>query len=132
MQKISFVPAICAILILVAAMVAAPGAVAMGGAKFRAACSDVGIEGGKYVKRQSVGVVRLGSVSCHKAHGLVRGFFRHVNSGRCEGNFCVTDFPGSWTCSFFPITESQEAGGAGAGCFQATTGSKVRMYFSSK
>jgi hypothetical protein len=122
--------AICAV-VFAAAMVAAPGAVATEGAKSRAACSDAGIEGGKYVKRQSVGVVRLGSVSCHKAHSLVRGFFRHVNSGGCEGNFCLTDFSGSWTCSFFPITESKEAGGAGAGCFQATTGSKVRMYFSS-
>lgn len=131
MQKASFVFFVWVTLVLVAAMVAAPGAVAVGGAKPRAACSDVVIEGGKYVKSQSVGVVRLGSVSCHRARALVRGFFRHVNEGRCEGNFCATNFPGSWTCSFFPATESREAGGAGAGCFQATTGSKVRMYFSS-
>jgi hypothetical protein len=59
---------------------------------------------------------------------LVRVYFHTMGTGGCGqlNNFCLLSFPGGWSCSIFSAGESQQAGGAMAGC--ARTGAKIRLF----
>lgn len=75
-------------------------------------------------------VVALGRVSCREALHLARAYYGRLAANRCGrlNNFCDLALPGGWSCSIFFAPESRKAGGAGAGCFRASSGAKVRFY----
>ena len=84
-----------------------------------AACSSVIVPGSvRDLPEQTLTVKLIGSVTCAKAHGLVRGYFRRVADGDCvdQGNRCILRFAGGWACSIIPFGDSQLIGGAVAGC----------------
>jgi hypothetical protein len=64
---------------------------------------------------------------------VVRAYFSKMAAGDCGklNNFCNLQFPGGWDCSIFFATESQETGGAIAGCARKT-GAKIRLYKASR
>jgi hypothetical protein len=101
---------------------------ATGAGRAASACPNATVNGGKDVGNLTLRFVLLGSVSCDEAHRLIRAFFSHAATGPCEGTLCLTAFPGSWTCGYFFAAESKETGGAIAGCYQTTTGVRVRVY----
>jgi hypothetical protein len=86
-----------------------------------AACSDVTVPStGPAAPEQTLTIKLIGSVTCAKAHELVTAFFTRVAAGDCAdlGNRCIMEFPDDWTCSFITAGESEQIGGAGAGCVQ--------------
>jgi hypothetical protein len=92
------------------------------------ACSDETVDAGGQAGKLRLRFKLIGRVSCAKAHRLVRTYFHKMATGGCGqlNNFCLLSFPGGWSCSIFSAGESQQAGGAMAGC--ARTGAKIRLF----
>lgn len=107
-------------------------ALGSGGAVSQAAtrCSNQTVDGGRFVGKLTLRVVRLGHVSCAKAHRVVRAYYRKMAAGECGelNNFCALSFPGGWSCSIFSFGVSQTAGGAMAGCARGTPKARIRLY----
>ena len=99
------------------------------GGRVASVCSNVTVNGGKYVGQLTLRFVLIGRVSCSEARRLVRAYFRKMAAGQCgvQNNFCNLQFPGGWDCSIFFATESQETGGAVAGCARSEH-EKIRLY----
>lgn len=118
------------LLLIALAGVAPNGALASGdGAGASSACPNQTVRSGFPREDVTLRVVTEGSVSCDKALRLTRAYFHDVNSGkRCEGTRCIIQYSGSWSCSYFSAVESQETGGAIAGCYQTSTKARVRLY----
>ena len=97
------------------------------GARIASACPKETVNGAN-VGKLTLRFVLIGRVSCDKARRLARAYFNKRAAGQCgkQNNFCVLQFPGGWDCSIFFAAESQETGGATAGCAQ--TGAKIRLY----
>jgi hypothetical protein len=119
-----------AVALVVCVVLVAPGS--GGGSVSEAAtrCSNLTVDGGRFVGELTLRVVLLGRVSCAKAHRVVRAYYRKIKAGRCSegGNFCLLSFPGGWSCSIFSYGVSQTAGGAMAGCAKARSGARIRLY----
>jgi hypothetical protein len=92
------------------------------------ACSAETVNAGRYGGEQTLRFVLIGSASCSKARRLVHAYYSKMAAGGCGrlNNFCNLQFSGGWDCSLFFATESEETGGAIAGC--ARTGAKIRLY----
>lgn len=100
-----------------------------GEASASARCSTVKVNpGAHYGGRQKLRVATVGRVSCAKARHLTRAFYHGVKAGKCGrlNNYCGQELAGGWSCSFFFAAESQETGGAIAGC--ARRADRVRIY----
>jgi hypothetical protein len=99
--------------------------------KIAAACAPVRVDGGQGAGTQSVRLKLIGHVSCATARRLARTYFHKIAAGQCGqfNNFCDLKIQG-WYCSIFFATESQQTGGASAGCAQERGGAKVRFYTS--
>jgi hypothetical protein len=95
-----------------------------------AACPNETVDAGQPVGKLRLRFELIGPVTCAKAHRLARTYFHRFATGKCGAlnNFCVLSLPGGWSCSIFPAGESQQAGGAMAGCANARTGAKVRLF----
>jgi hypothetical protein len=119
---------------LVAAALASTSSAApvMGRARSAAACAPVRVNGGQGVGTQTVRFKLIGHVSCATAQGLARTYFHKIATGQCGqlNNFCDLRL-GGWDCSIFFATESQETGGASAGCARERGSARVRFYTSS-
>lgn len=105
------------------------GALASVGATASAKCSTVKVNPGeRYGGRQTLRVATVGRVSCGKARHLTGAYFHKLGAGECGrlNNFCDLTLAGGWSCSLFFATETQETGGAIAGC--ARGAERVRMY----
>lgn len=96
------------------------------------ACSNASVYGGSFVGTLTLRFELLGAVSCETAHELINAFFARAVTGPCEGTTCITELPGGWTCSYFFAAESQETGGALAGCYQASSGTRIRVFNASQ
>lgn len=119
------------VLALIALTAVAPnGALATGsGAGASSACPNETVEIGLPPEEVTLRVVSKGSVSCDKALRLTHAYFHDAASGkRCEGTRCIIQYSGRWSCSYFSAAESQETGGAIAGCYQTSTRARVRLY----
>jgi hypothetical protein len=125
-------PGLTLVGLVVALTLVLSGAVATTGSSAASACANETVNGGKYVGQLNLRFVLIRSVSCDEAHRLIRAFFSHAATGPCEGTLCLTQFPSSWTCGYFFATESNETGGALAGCYQTTTGARIRVYKASR
>jgi hypothetical protein len=123
-KRLCFVP----VIVLVALALMSTGAGATGDGQATSACSNVTVNGGKYVGQLTLTFGLVGRVSCNEAHSVVRAYFRKMAAGQCgaQNNFCNLQFAGGWDCSIFFATESQETGGAIYGC--ARPGAKIRLY----
>jgi hypothetical protein len=99
-----------------------------GGGRVATACSNVTVNGGRYVGKLTLRFGLIGRVSCNEAHSVVRAYYRKMAAGRCgaQNNFCNLQFIGGWDCSIFFAAETKETGGAIAGC--ARPGAKIRLY----
>ena len=96
-----------------------------------AACSSVTVPGFvRDIPEQRLAVKLIGSVTCGKAHRLVRGYFRRVADGDCvdQGNRCILSFAGGWDCSIITFAESQIIGGAVAGCAKGPLRAAIRLF----
>lgn len=95
-----------------------------------AACAPVRVSGGPGVGTKTVRFGLSGHVSCATAHRLARTYFHKIATGQCgkQNNFCDLSFQG-WDCSIFFATESQQAGGAAAGCARERGGARVRFFY---
>jgi hypothetical protein len=123
--------AVGAVIVFVVALgtIAPAGALATGGAGASSACSNATVKVSFPPGNLTLRVVRVGSVSCGKAQRLTRAYFHKAIGGkRCEGTRCIIVFSGGWSCSYFSVGESEETGGAIAGCFQEATRARVRLY----
>jgi hypothetical protein len=116
------------VVIVALAFMTTSAAAANGDGQATSACSNVTVNGGKYVGQLTLTFGLIGRVSCNEAHSVVRAYFRKMAAGQCgaQNNFCNLRFAGGWDCSIFFATESQETGGAIYGCARA--GAKVRLY----
>jgi hypothetical protein len=116
--------------LLAAGTPGALGATGAGGeASASASCSTVRVNPGKrYGGKQRLRVKAVGRVSCGKARHLTRAYYHKMGAGKCGrlNNFCDLSLAGGWSCSLFFATETQETGGAIAGC--ARRSARVRMY----
>jgi hypothetical protein len=86
----------------------------------------VGLNGHKMKARFGL----IGPVTCATAHDLARRYFRKVRSGACvdKGQTCILQL-GRWSCSYLFFAESQQTGGAFAGCYRAKpTRAQFRLY----
>lgn len=95
-----------------------------------AACAPVRVNGGQGLAKVTVRLGLIGHVSCATAHRLARTYFHKIATGQCgqQNNFCDLSFQG-WDCSIFFATESQQAGGAAAGCAQERGRARVRFFY---
>ncbi len=131
MRVIRFVHCVGAAVVLLAALWTAgvTGALASVSASASARCSTVKVNPGKrYGGKQTLRVATVGRVPCGKARHLTRAYFRKMGAGKCGhlNNFCDLRLAGGWSCSLFSAIETQETGGAIAGC--ARRAERVRMY----
>ena len=99
-------------------------------ARSAAACASVRVNGSQGLAKITVRLGLIGHVSCATAQHLARTYFHKIAAGQCgqENNFCDLSFQG-WDCSIFFATESQQAGGAGAGCAKERGGPRVRFFY---
>ncbi len=96
-----------------------------------AACPSVTVPGSvRDIPERRLAVKLIGSVTCGKAHRLVRGYFRRVADGDCvdQGNRCILRFPGGWNCSIITAADSQIIGGAVAGCAKGPLRAAIRLF----
>lgn len=93
-------------------------------------CMPVRVNGGQGLGRVTVRLGRIGDVSCATARHLAHTYFHKIATGQCgqQNNFCDLSFQG-WDCSIFFATESQQAGGAAAGCARVRGGARVRFFY---
>jgi hypothetical protein len=116
--------------VLIAALAPASSAIPVTSrAESASACAHESVNGGRYVGPLTLRFGLVGHVSCATARRLARSYFHKVATGQCGqlNNFCDLEVDG-WSCSIFFATESQETGGAAAGCAEAHGGAKVRFY----
>jgi hypothetical protein len=111
----------------------ATGAQATGSRKIASACSNETVNVA-HVGKLTIRFGLKGRVSCAEAHHVIGMYFREMSAGHCGSmnNFCDLALPGGWGCSIFPAAEEKEAGGAFAGCYEMTTGAKIRVYKASR
>jgi hypothetical protein len=124
--RLGFIPV--GIVVALALALLATGAQATGGVRIATACSNETVNGAGFGKQLTLRFVLIGSVSCDKAQRLAGAYFNKMAAGHCGklNNICGLQFPGGWVCSIFFSGESQQTGGAIAGC--ARTGAKIRLY----
>lgn len=115
--------------LVIAGLAPASSAGPVTGATTAAACAPVRVNGGRGVGMQTVRFKLIGHVSCATAQHLARTYFHRIAAGQCgqDNNFCDLKIQG-WACSIFFATESQQTGGASAGCAQEHGEAKVRFY----
>ncbi len=95
------------------------GALATGGGRIAAACSNETVTG---VTLRFV----LHGVSCNKAHSLMRAYFRHATPGYCanRGTACSLSFAGGWDCARHVAGEHDGV----AGCVREAPFATVKVY----
>lgn len=93
-----------------------------------AGCANVTVSvygGGK----QTLRIKRTrGSVTCTRAAGLTRAYFKRVAAGRCGrlNNFCVLDMGRNWTCGIYSARRGK---GAVSYCAEQRSGGAAFNHF---
>lgn len=118
----------CAMILATSVLVTNASGRRLGVDRIATGCPNLSVYTGKVAGRLDLRFQLKGAVSCQEAHRLIAEFFKRAIAGQCEGTVCLVQLPKGWSCSYFFATESKETGGALAGCAQATTGAKIRVY----